>query len=227
MESIETQKGLLANRLGIVFDGDFVKGIIESLNITTIDGVEYVKHQGYLIPIEPNYWKLYNDLVETCKQRLPDKFNLRKAYYHDFDSIYTLEDKSPILLKGFVDAILNIFDADYMRIRKSDFSYDLYVLYIDNPSKHVHLNMNFTQRESVEYYDKVVFNQVGQDFPTLAHLVYSAMKDSLNQSGYQTDLNQLKEDFAVMCHVIYEDSDTRYYTHDGMIQIHDCTQEVI
>lgn len=223
----ETQISYLQSQLEMRFGRKFVASIMKSLDIRLMDGVEYIKQGGYLIPLKPNIHKLVDDLVETSKQRLPENFDFKKASYDAYSSFYTLDNASPIFLNGLINALLTIFDADYVRIRKNKFNYDIYVLYLSDISKTVHLIMSTTDKKGVIDYDKVVFKQVGTDSPTLTYLIYSALKDFTNQSGYQPELNTFDEDFIGMYHVIYEDCDRYYYTRDGMIPIYDYEQKVL
>lgn len=223
----KTQVSYLSSQLGLRFGRKFVVGIMKSLDLQLIDGVEYIKQNGYLIPLKPNIYKLVDDLVETCKQRLPENFDLKRASYEAYSSFYTLDNTSPIFLNGLINALLTVFDADYVRIRKDKFNYDVYVLYNDDTSKTVHLIMSTTEKKGVIDYDKVVFKQVGVDSPTLTYLIFSALRDNVKQNGYQSEFSTFDEDFVGMCHVIYEECDRYYYTRDGMIPIYDCTQEVL
>lgn len=222
----KTQTSYLSSQLGMRFGRNFVVGIMESLNIQLIDGVEYFERNQYLIPLKQNFHKLVDDLVKTCKHRLPENFDLKRASYDAYSSFYTLDTASPIFLNGLIHVLLTIFDADYVRIRKDKFNYDIYVLYNNDTSKTVHLIMSTTEKKGVIDYDKVVFKQVGMDSPTLTYLISSALKDNVKQSGYQSEFSTFDEDFVGMCHVIYEECDRYYYTRDGMIPIYDCTQEV-
>ena len=222
-----TQNSRLSSQLEMRFGRKFVVGIMKSLDLQLIGGVEYIKQKGYLIPLKPNIHKLVDDLVETCKQRLPENFDLKRASYDAYSSFYTLDTASPIFLNGLINALLTIFDADYVRIRKDKFNYDVYVLYLNDTSKTVHLTMSTIEKKGVIDYDKVVFKQVGVDSPTLTYLMSSALKDNVKQSGYQSEFSTFDEDFIGMYHVIYEDCDRYYYTRDGMIPIYDFKQEVL
>lgn len=223
----ETQISYLQSQLGMRFGREFVASIVKSLDIRLMDGVEYVKQNGYLIPLKQNIHKLVDDLVETYKQRLPENFDFKRASYDAYSSFYTLDNASPIFLNGLINALLTIFDADYVRIRKDKFNYDIYVLYHDDTSKTIHLIMSTTEKKGVIDYDKVVFKQVGEDSPTLTYLLSSALKDNVKQSGYQPELSTFDEDFIGMYHVIYEECDRYYYTRDGMIPIYDYKQKVL
>lgn len=223
----DTQISYLSSQLGLRFGRKFVVGIMKSLDLQLIDGVEYIKQNGYLIPLKPNTHKLVDDLVETCKQRLPENFDLKRASYDAYSSFYTLDTASPIFLKGLINALLTIFDADYVHIRKNNFNYDVYVLYLNDTSKTVHLTISTIEKKGVIDYDKVVFKRVGVDSPTLTYLISSALKDNVKQSEYQSEFSTFDEDFVGMCHVIYEDCDRYYYTRDGMIPIYDFKQEVL
>lgn len=223
----ETIISHLSSQLEMRFGRKFVASIMKSLDIRLMDGVEYVKQKGYLIPLKPNTNKLIDDLVETYKQHLPENFDLKRASYDGYSSFYTLDNTSPIFLNGLINALLTIFDADYVRIRKNNFNYDIYVLYYNDISKTVHLTMSTIEKKGVIDYDKVVFKQVGKDSPTLTYLISSALKDNVKQSGYQPDLNTFDEDFIGMYHVIYEECDRYYYTRDGMIPIYDYEQKVL
>ena len=223
----ETQTSYLSSQLEMRFGRKFVVGIMKSLNIQLIDGVEYFERNGYLIPIKPNFNKLVDDLVKTCQQRLPENFDLKRAEYEAYSSFYTLDNTSPIFLNSLINALLTVFDADYVHIRKNNFNYDVYVLYLNGTSKTVHLTMSTIEKKGVIDYDKVVFEQVGEDSPTLTYLISSALKDNVKQSGYQSEFSTFGEAFVGMCHVIYEDCDRYYYTRDGMIPIYDFKQEVL
>lgn len=223
----DTQISHLSSQLGMRFGRKFVVGIMKSLNIQLIDGVEYFERKGYLIPLKPNIHKLVDDLVETCKQRLPKNFDLKRASYDAYSSFYTLDTTSPIFLNGLINVLLSIFNADYVRIRKNEFNYDIYVSYNNDTSKTVHLIMSTTEKKGVIDYDKVVFKQVGVDSPTLTYLISSALKDNVKQNGYQSEFSTFDEDFIGMYHVIYEDCDRYYYTRDGMIPIYDYEQKVL
>ena len=223
----DTQNSRLSSQLGMRFGLKFVASIMKSLDIQLIDGVEYIKQNGYLIPLKPNIHKLVDDLVKTCKQHLPENFDLKRAKYEAYSSFYTLDTASPILLNSLINALLTVFDADYVRIRKDKFNYDIYVLYLNDTSKTVHLTMSTTEKKGVIDYDKVVFNQVGVDSPTLTYLISSALKDNAKQSGYQSEFSTFDEDFIGMYHVIYEECDKYYYTRDGIIPIYDYEQKVL
>lgn len=223
----DTQISYLSSQLGMHFGRKFVIGIMKSLNIQLIDGVEYFECNGYLIPLKQNFHKLVDGLVKTCKQRLPENFDLKRAEYEAYSSFYTLDTASPIFLNGLINALLTVFDADYVRIRKDKFNYDIYVLYNNGTSKTVHLTMSMTEKKGVIDYDKVVFKQVGVDSPTLTYLISSALKDNVKQNGYQSEFSTFDEDFVGMYHVIYEDCDRYYYTRDGMIPIYDYEQKVL
>lgn len=153
----ETQISYLQSQLGMCFGRKFVAGIMKSLDLQLIDGVEYFERNGYLIPLKQNFHKLVDDLVKTCKQRLPENFDLKRAEYEAYSSFYTLDTASPIFLNGLINALLTVFDADYVRIRKDKFNYDVYVLYNNDTSKTVHLIMSTTEKKGVIDYDKVVF----------------------------------------------------------------------
>lgn len=223
----ETQISYLQSQLEMRFGRKFVVGIMKSLNIQLIDGVEYFERNGYLIPLKQNFHKLVDDLVETYKQHLSENFDFKRADYDAYSSFYTLGNTSPIFLNGLINALLTIFDADYVRIRKDKFNYDVYVLYNSDTSKTVHLTMSTTEKKGVIDYDKVVFKQVGVDSPTLTYLISSALKDNVKQSGYQSEFSTFDEDFIGMYHVIYEECDRYYYTRDGMIPIYDYKQKVL
>ena len=223
----ETQISYLSSQLGMRFGRKFVVGIMKSLNIQLIDGIEYFERNGYLIPLKQNFSKLVDELVKTCKERLPENFDLKRVEYEAYSSFYTLDTASPIFLNGLINALLTVFDADYVRIRKDKFNYDVYVLYHDDTSRTVHLIMSTTEKKGVIDYDKVVFKQVGVGSPTLTYLLSSALKDNVKQSGYQSEFSTFDEDFVGMCHVIYEECDRYYYTRDGMIPIYDFKQEVL
>lgn len=223
----ETQILYLQSQLEMRFGCKFVASIMKSLDIRLMDGVEYVKQNGYLIPLKLNIHKFVDDLVETYKQRLPENFDLKRASYDAYSSFYTLDNASPIFLNSLINALLTIFDADYVRIRKNKFNYDVYVLYNNDTSKTVHLTMSTIEKKGVIDYDKVVFKQVGEDSPTLTYLLSSALKDNVKQSGYQSEFSTFDEDFVGMYHVIYEECDRYYYTRDGMIRIYDYKQEVL
>ena len=223
----DTQISRLSSQLGVRFGRKFVVGIMKSLNIQLIDGVEYFECNGYLIPLKRNFHKLVDDLVKTCKHRLPENFDLKRAEYEAYSSFYTLDTASPIFLNGLINALLTIFDADYVHIRKNNFNYDVYVLHLNDTSKTVHLTMSTTEKKGVIDYDKVVFIQVGVDSPTLTYLISSALKDNIKQSGYQSEFSTFDEDFVGMCHVIYEECDRYYYSRDGMIPIYDYEQKVL
>lgn len=153
----DTQISYLSSQLGMSFGRKFVASIMKSLDIQLIDGVEYIKQNGYLIPLEPNTHKLVDDLVETCKQRVPENFDLKRASYDAYSSFYTLDTASPIFLNGLINVLLDIFNADYVRIRKNEFNYDIYVSYNSDISKTVHLTMSTIEKKGVIDYDKVVF----------------------------------------------------------------------
>lgn len=223
----DTQISRLSSQLGMRFGRKFAVGIMKSLDIQLIDGVEYFERNGYLIPLKQNSHKLVDELVKTCKQRLPENFDLKRAGYETYSSFYTLDTASPIFLNGLINALLTVFDADYVRIRKNKFNYDIYVSYHDDISKTVHLTMSRTEKKGVIDYDKVVFKQVGVDSPTLTYLIHSALKDFTKQSGYQPELSTFDDDFIGMYHVIYEECDRYYYTRDGMIPIYDYGQKVL
>lgn len=226
----DTQISRLSSQLGMRFGRKFVVGIMKSLNIQLIDGVEYFEHCGYLIPLKQNFRKLVDDLVKTCKERLPENFDLKRVKYEAYSSFYTLDTASPIFLNGLINALLTVFDADYVRIRKDKkgkFNYDIYVLYNNDTSKTVHLTMSTIEKKGVIDYDKVVFKQVGVDSPTLTYLISSALKDNVKQSGYQSEFSTFDEDFVGMCHIIYDECDRYLYTRDGMIPIYDYKQRVL